>query len=277
MVVHKDKILPGIHPPIVEAALFDAVQASLDANSRRHIARPNRVATAPLTRRIFDADGQPMSPTFSHGARGQVYRYYVSASLQQGRGSQSVVRRVAGPALEAALADALSRLLPGTTSDPLAAAERVEIHPASVEILLAAKLLSAVRSRLQRGETVYIEAADPSRLRLALPLRQRRQGGRAAIETPDGSALRPTPDAALIRGLRAAHSQVTLVGGQPRIERSAATGQSRRLARLAFLAPELQAAILAGTQPAGATLDWLIARPLPLLWRHQIEALNSRS
>ena len=78
-------------PPV-----FDAVQAKLDANARRHNARPNRVARAPLTGRIFDIDGQPMSPSFTHGQRGQVYRYYVSAPLQPGRrdGDGGAIRRV---------------------------------------------------------------------------------------------------------------------------------------------------------------------------------------
>jgi site-specific DNA recombinase len=40
----------------------------------------------------------------------------------------------------------------------------------------------------------------------------------------------------------------------------------RRLLRLAFLAPDLQRAILAGRQPAGLTLD----QRLPPLWTDQI-------
>ena len=101
IMVHKTSVMPGIHPAVIEADLFERVQASLDANARRHQARPNRVVSAALTGRIFDADGVAMSPTFSHGARGQVYRYYVSASLQQGKRSMSehtpdALRRVAG-------------------------------------------------------------------------------------------------------------------------------------------------------------------------------------
>lgn len=63
MIVHRGKAHQGMHPPILEAELFDAVQARLDANVQRHVSRSNRVARAPLTGRIFDADGQPMSPT----------------------------------------------------------------------------------------------------------------------------------------------------------------------------------------------------------------------
>ena len=84
MIVHKGKVHPGMHPAIVDADLFEAVQSRLDANARRFFARSEAAAPAPLARRIFDADGQPMSPTASRGARGKIYRYYVSAPLQQG-------------------------------------------------------------------------------------------------------------------------------------------------------------------------------------------------
>jgi hypothetical protein len=108
MIVHKGNVHPGMHPAIVDVALFDAVQAGLDANVRRFFARSDGVTPAPLARRIFDADGQPMSPTASRGATGKVYRYYVSAPLQQGgrrRVDDDAIRRVPAPGLEARLAD----------------------------------------------------------------------------------------------------------------------------------------------------------------------------
>ena len=115
MIVHRDKLHPGMHPAIVEAELFEAVQARLAANRRQRAARRDRVARAPLTGRIFDADGNPMSPTFSYGRRRKSYRYYVSAPLQQGQrrpAGDETIRRVPAPALEARLTGLLRRLLP---------------------------------------------------------------------------------------------------------------------------------------------------------------------
>jgi hypothetical protein len=43
----------------------------------------------------------------------------------------------------------------------------------------------------------------------------------------------------------------------------------RKIVRLAFLAPALQAAILDGRQPAGLTLERLIQSPPALLWDDQ--------
>jgi site-specific DNA recombinase len=39
--------------------------------------------------------------------------------------------------------------------------------------------------------------------------------------------------------------------------------------RLAFLAPDLQRAILAGEQPSGLNLEQLIHNPIPVSWAEQ--------
>ena len=65
--------------------------------------------------RLFDADDQPMSPTFSYGRKGKLYRYYVSAPLQQGqrrREDDQAIRRVPAAALEARLAGIVCRVAP---------------------------------------------------------------------------------------------------------------------------------------------------------------------
>ena len=115
MIVHRTKVYPGMHPAIVEPELFEAVQDRLAANRQQRAVRRDRVARAPLTGRIFDADGQPMSPSFTYGRRRNLYRYYVSAPLMQGqrrREDDPSIRRVPGPALEALLTGVLRRLAP---------------------------------------------------------------------------------------------------------------------------------------------------------------------
>ena len=83
---HKGQTYPGQHEAIVSEALFEAVQVRLDGQTQRRAASGHkRVATSPLTGRILDADGQAMSPSFAYGQHGTLYRYYVSAPLQQGQ------------------------------------------------------------------------------------------------------------------------------------------------------------------------------------------------
>lgn len=121
LIVHKDEAHPGLHAAIVDVALFDAVQARLDANVRRHAASRDQIARAPLVGRIFDGDGHPLSPSFTRGKRGQPYRYYVRAPLRQGRApsDDGCIRRVPGPAIEAMIGAVVRRLAPASAADPL--------------------------------------------------------------------------------------------------------------------------------------------------------------
>ena len=57
---------------------------------------------------------------------------------------------------------------------------------------------------------------------------------------------------------------------EPMIDAIPASPYHRRLLRLAFLAPNIQRAILAGRQPAGLTLKQLLDQQLPLLWTDQV-------
>ncbi len=281
LIPHKDKTHPGLHPPIVDAALFDAVQQKLDANRRRHEATKDQTTRAPLTGRIFDGDGQPMSPSFTRGKHGQSYRYYVSAPLQQGRrpADKDGIHRVPGPALESVASAAIRRLAPASGDDPLSVLTRVEVHADSLQLLMPVGLLAAMRTRLQQGETLAADAADPAQLRLLLPIRMRLRGGRSWIV--GGARMSARRDPALIKALRNAHALLqTDAAGLPLIEAAPATSYRRRLVQLAFLAPDLQRAILAGEQPPGLTLEQLMRRPMPMLWSEQaamLEALGGAS
>jgi hypothetical protein len=275
-IVHKDKVHDGLHPAIVDAALFEAVQAKLDANARRHAESTNRVARAPLTGRIFDGDGQSMSPSFTHGKRGQVYRYYVSAPLLQGRrpAGDTAIRRVPGPAIETVISTAIRRLVPADFAEPLSLPTRIEVHAESLQVLMPIALLTAMRARLEAGETAAPDAAEPGLLRLELPIRMRLRGGRTWII--GGASPTSRRDPVLIRALRAAHAMLgTDPTGLPTLDAAPASSYRRHLVRLAFLAPDLQRAILAGQQPPGLTLETLLHTPMPILWSDQAAIIES--
>lgn len=90
------------HLPIVGTDLFEAVQVRLSAQQRRHASGAEReTEKAPLTGRIFDPVDNPLSPSFSRGRSGRIYRCYVSALLQQGTtGKSPTPQRVPAAALE---------------------------------------------------------------------------------------------------------------------------------------------------------------------------------
>jgi hypothetical protein len=52
-----------------------------------------------------------------------------------------------------------------------------------------------------------------------------------------------------------------------------ADSYQRQLVRLAFLAPDIQEAIVAGTLPPGLTLESLLSGPLPVSWAKQRQLL----
>lgn len=214
-----------------------------------------------------------MSPTFAYGKGGKLYRYYVSAPLQQGGrrdARDTAPRRVSGPALEDALATALCRLVPENAAKaaaPLARIRRVEVLREGVEIVLPVAFLRRLEARLAIGEEVAVDPADPAQLRLTLPLRLSTHRGRTEVQ----AASRPgKADPVLVAALRSAHQMLTRdTHGRPRLDAAPNTSHRRRLIRLAFLAPDLQCAILAGEQPERLTLARFLDSDLPLSWAAQ--------
>jgi site-specific DNA recombinase len=271
---HGEAHHPGLHPAIVDKQLFDAVQARLDGNARKRKSARETVARSALTGRIFDADGHPMSPTFAYGKGGKLYRYYVSAPLQQGgrrSAEDTTPRRVSGPALEEALALALCRLLPEDAekdADPLARIRRVEVLRDCVELVLPIGLIRQLEPRLATGEMAAVDPADPAHLRLKLPLRLLTHRGRTEVLA---AALHPRKaDPVLVAALRSAHHMLERdTHGRPVLAAAPDTSHRRRLIRLAFLAPDLQRAILAGEQPERLTLARFLDGDLPLSWAAQ--------
>jgi len=278
MIRHKGMLHEGSHEAIVDAKTFERVQLRLDHAANRWNKVRNPVARAPLATRIFDALGEPMSPSFTHGRRQQVYRYYVSSSLQKAGAPASnpeIVQRVPGPALEEQLSQALQRLVPIFEDNPLALPKRVEIHRRSIHVLLEATVCLGVDARLEQGEKVAPDSAKPDWLRLELPLKVRHSRGRTAIQVSKAKTARY--DQVMIDALRRAHAMVELDRQRlPTFANAPATQYERRLVRLAFLAPDLQADIFEGRQPAGLNLEQLIEQPVPIDWDEQRALFHKR-
>jgi len=109
-VVYRGTVHPGEHEPIVDRALFEAVQAKLAATA---VDRQLRIKGSPaiLTGRIFDDCGNRMTPTHTN-KRGARYRYYVSHALLQKRKAQvGSVPRVPAPEIETVVINAVRKQL----------------------------------------------------------------------------------------------------------------------------------------------------------------------
>ena len=268
---HKDLSYPGLHEAIIDSDLFNAVQEQLNENSvRRHSTR-KKVSSSPLTGRIFDADGQIMSPTFTYGKAGKLYRYYVSASLQQGAArspKDTSLRRVSASLLENTLTTTLKRLLPRITDNSINMISRIEVREGHVVLSLPIACLADIGANLRSDESADPDPADNMLCRLVLSLKTASRGG--STEVIGEAARQRRADTVLVKALREAHKMLdTDRHGEPTLDASPETPHRRKLLRLAFLAPDIQAAILAGTQPSGMTLARLLECELPLKWEEQ--------
>ena len=285
-IVHKDLVHPGLHPAIIDQALFDAVQATLQDNRVRRRARAKGLA-APLRRLIFDEHGAPMSPSFSLGKDGKPRRYYVSTKLGEAAApsSKDAIRRVPAPAIEEFVLGRLKQHDPSVVSvtELSTRIARVSVRANSVRIVMTFEP-DQVRDRHDRKTILArVLAGDEVRfeddgLHLTAPVRMKFRGGRTWLDLPEGvSGYQPTKiDAVLIGGLRRAHAALAEHNATP--QRPPDTFQDAfgpaspyvaKLYRLAFLAPDIQHAMLAGQQPRGLTLQQLLDAEIPVAWCDQ--------
>lgn len=277
-IVHRGQSHPGLHPAIIEPELFDQVQEQLAARARRGQAGA-KLASHALVGRIFDADDNPMSPTFSYSRQKRLYRYYVSAPLQQGTRrakDDRAPRRISASVIEDHLRMRMAALFPKGSSksgDALAGILRVGIQIDRISVTIAGPVPSAVSARLAPDESLAADEHDNDRFHLTLPFHFSTRKGRTEVFKGDRNG--PRPDPVLIRALRKAHAMVTRdASGMPVVDSVPATPRQQRLIRLAFLAPDIQRDILAGNQPPHMTISDLIDTRMPILWSEQREFIR---
>lgn len=298
LIRHKDKTWPGIHAAIVTEELWDKVQASLvDASARRRGAIPGTVGNgdAPLKGKLRDETGDLLTPSHTN-RQAKRFRYYISNRLVSG-GTDAGGWRLSAPALEQAIARIIANHLSDSAAKHEVLAEtRARTSSAAAEavhdlanriradgILPAARLLSSgiihdkklalVLDRQALSDVTKIAAAD-----LAVPLLSfdrpftcKRRGIEMKIVVGEHASA---PDATLLNGLRNAHRWATALKSGRSLSRLAAAERVSaryisRIVPLASLSPKLQAAIVAGTQPADLTLERLVRTSLPLSWAAQ--------
>ncbi len=271
-IVHKGSAHPGQHQPIIDRSLFDEVGHALDRNARRHRqAAAHRIVRAPLTGKLFDAEGVPMSPTFSRGRSGRAYRYYVSATLQQGAtpASDDIIRRISAPAIERLVSETIERWL-GRSDRSFEEVLRIRLGQDALTIDLPARYAADIAGRL--GQAEQILHTDKALCCIALPVALPLRGGRRLIVS--GAQRASAPDPTLVAALRKAHRMLSRQGGLPIIAAAPSSPYDRKLLRLAFLAPDIQRDILAGRQPPTLNLERLMKTAIPLSWSEQRQALK---
>jgi hypothetical protein len=279
-VVYRGEVHRGDHAPILDRALFDAVQARLAAQA---VARRCRLRGSPalLSGRLFDDRGNRMSPSHTNKA-GARYRYYVSqAVLQKKPQATGLIGRVPAAEVEALVMTALRNHLQASGTDPQTIGNEREL----VEYHLEQVTLTPKHIKLQLRQDV--EAPDhandsqtPPNERLKLiaipwtsPVSADTKG---IIHVPaHNTPMKPSRRDALLTAIATARQWVDdLAHGRAATLAVIARREGiierhvRLLLPLAFVSPRILSALLDGTAPANLTVTTL-ARALPWSWAEQ--------
>jgi site-specific DNA recombinase len=268
-VVYKGEVLPGPQPPILDRALFEAVQAKLAEQRNNHV-QTRLQSEAVLLGKIFDDRGNRMSPSHSR-KQGVRYRYYISLPLLHGRPQEpGSISRAPALEIETLVAGAVRRLIP-VASDS-ANGDLLNDYVARVEIRQD-EVLVKIRQDDSDPRTVRIPWNKP-------PAKRRREvllpsSGKTPDPRPIRADARARLVAALARGRRWRDELVS--GAVANVEQIATRERcsARRVnmtVTLAFLAPDLVAAAIEGRLPRGVGIARLC--DLPANWTHQFQALG---
>jgi site-specific DNA recombinase len=270
-ITHGDKIYPGQHQPIIDRALFDAVQAKITASCAEQKAKHAESGSI-LMGRIYDDAGNRMVPV--HTRKGALrYRYYVTGS--SGGGNSGSVLRVPASGTEAAILAALQKRYPSSDAEADGApqAEPRKYIEKYVERIIATK----------QGMTVTLKSdqCDDTTTTIEVPFYVRgRTTRREIIPGEDPSmghqkTLRAERRLTLLTTIAQARGWADeLITGRTAntrqiAERDGCTERHiRQVLPLAFLAPDIVQAAIDGELPADLVLT-RIRSDLPLSWQEQ--------
>ena len=276
-IVHKGESYPGEQKPIVDVSLFEAVQAKLAANLNNHHAK-RAGSDALLLGKLFDDAGNVMTPTHCR-KKGIRYRYYTSRAFIEGRKQEAgTVPRVSADDIESKVVEALR--------EPVTTAKRGPGRSNNSRGIIQSKATRVVIERERLVITLTDAAAETiGQQSLSVPWTPRPKKPRRDLILPTGSTVansKPMHAERRVKHLRAiALGRKWLdeivsgksAGVDAIAEREGRSARSVHMTiSLAFVAPDIVEAAVAGRLPRGIGVTRLVN--LPLSWTKQNEALG---
>ena len=306
---HKEETFEGEHDGIIGKHLFDKVQTILAGNRRRTKSRSHAKHRSLLSGLLFTHSGNKLTPTHAqnHDRRYRYYiekrnaknstittrpvrlpSHEIEASvtdelasylsdpiklidiLELGtcdHGAQQAIkdkakqlaRDLENEATRLSGANLVSHLITQITLW-----EQVDGYTIAIDLKATAKAL--VLPNYQGRETVTID----------IPLKLAVCNNGKKLIIGNKPAVKPNPNITLINALKTAHQIKTqYFSAKPKSLTEIAVSmemnkrQVWRMLKLAFLAPDIQLAILSGTQPSGICLQDLADTQLPTVWTAQ--------
>jgi len=311
LAVHKGEAHKGQHQAIIPQSLFDEVQTRLEGNRVAHKRKVTIGSRTLLNGLIFDEFGFAMSPKTSRRGAGKSYAYYVSqAALQNAETPGKAVRPAAAPLVEGLVVGVLERLIAALGIEPAPEGEEAEAnmtlpklirrYVSRVEIAnLQTRVsfpMSSLREDSDLDNSAVLEVAEAiskpeavfklsgSNLVLTIDQPLPRKGGRKAMEgwdQADWKVPKRRIDSNLVKALARAHVWRDMIEvGEVKtiLELADKVGTDRShlhyTLRLAFLAPDIQKAILSGRQPRSLTFSGLLKAGVPASWAQQRAVLG---
>lgn len=298
MMVHHEEVFPGMHEPILEEDLWNAVEARLEANRVGHKTRSAALHCSLLAGKITDDFGRRLVP--SHSRKGHKrYRYYVTPADETGDPVRLPAQEIEGLVIKALIqwaeddqriVDAVGWADAKVASDAVQAGKR-----------LAERLRTAPREHLadcledvQVGpQCVRIEldligcgvvtaGSAPEPVIIEVPAERKRCG--MAVRLVVGNQAQPVvadrPNPTLVQLMNKGREwllRLTEYGqgiGEIAKQEGVIPGYVTRLVQLALVAPDVAEAIAEGRHPMELTATALLqAMPLPEGWAEQREVL----
>lgn len=269
VIVHGAETFPGLHPPLIDQELFDAVQAQLAIKALPRGSGRRSRPKALLAKRVFTETGRPIISVITNVKKGRTGRYYIPSKAKAGE------RRIPATLIEGLVKDVCHRVLGDETATltsvsrivALAGVLRMTVAPAQDSI-------EHCRARLAPGETIEEEGA---RWLLTAPLKLRPWRGGTRSFDIGGKVLGATiTDAGLLKAIGRAWTWRTQLQAR---EVDSIAGIARReglrvqyvgsIIRLAYLSPRLIRETLSGQTPAGLSLTRVLEHDVPREWSAQ--------
>lgn len=298
-IVHKQEVFEGMHPAVVDAALWDAVQERLANNRQGQKVKAHALERSLLSGRVFDEDGQALRA--SHTKKGQRrYRYYIDASdptdLTESEDANQSPLRVPANDLEKLVQGCLMQWLKDE-AQILRHLKDLEARQVQQTLLRARHLADQLHANMRehlpdcvervvicaesvkltiRLSCIGLDSTQQAELHIPVKIKRYGMAVRLIVNAP-GALMRRSPDAKLIAILKKSQDWLDrLTSGKNQgvadiaAAESVSTSYVTRVIYLSFLAPDIVDLIVRGDQPADLSLERLMRLvPLPGDWTQQ--------
>lgn len=288
---HKGVSYPGQHESIIEMGLWNLVQQHTGSHRIGYKNRSRKTEPGALDGKLYDAAGERLVTVYAKKSSRR-YRYYISVSLRDS--AKNVAQhgwRIPGNEMDQMVESAITILL-GDKSRITYCLQQSNVDAfdwarithslgtmsasRAIDMLLKRVTLynHEVHFQLSLGSLVPAHRREPLLIN-TVPIKLKRRGVEMRLVIENGTTIRK--DANLIKTIANAHrwwnellqgevKTCAEIAAREKLDR----GYVSRVIDLAFLAPGIVEAIVAGHQPPDLTIQHLLRRiKLPIDWEHQ--------